>query len=244
MLQITCDENIKDAVIQKVIDEFAEIDITVDYQEGSDYPDFEITETETGFELTGQAWQYPLFDFPVELAESGGKPGKQLGNVKKEFPDIDIRGSLLFGDDNYREYAWFASEPGNLEITEDFSVNDAPLSSCWFAYVVPGDNYGPRPMGISSAEEFIQLAHDYTEWINNNPDQDENADADDDHPIIFYLNDSMYDFCFDSSDQECLAKLIATCESDAEEIKLGKDPVVTDFVEKLKDLLKKMKDEE
>jgi hypothetical protein len=80
-----------------------------------------IKKDEKGFFINGDRTLYrgtPDFENGVlRLVETDQQPALLLAQIKEDNPEIDIIGSLEFGDDNYRKMFFFKSESGSNDIT-------------------------------------------------------------------------------------------------------------------------------
>ena len=107
----------------------------------------------------GMHWDYVEKDGEVfRLVSGDGKiPGDALREIKKQYPELEIKGTLVFGDDNYRQHYYYQSMEGSQEVSEDYAVCDYeyyPLADCWYSYEYYTD-YGVEHAYVSSVDQFF-----------------------------------------------------------------------------------------
>ena len=190
MLKIICEDSVKQEVKRDIIKEFGAID---------DFNNLDLDEENLLSEMPyglavgegeyGDDW---LFYCPSE--EEGAEAIRDfLGKIKKIYPQIEVKGSFLLGDDNHRTNYWFESEADSIEVKQDYSAKtnefsdnpDIPISSCWFSYAFESD-YGIEHTIIVKAEDLISSVEEFleadpaeeNEWDEYSEDFSEFLDSD------------------------------------------------------------------
>ncbi len=136
-------------------------------EKNSFFNTFDITEVEDGFVIDGMKY-CTIADtyFYGEFTLFGDKD-KALADVIsegiKEIPEVEVKGSLLLGDDKYRQYYWMHSASGTTEVTVDYAINvdeyfhekefGEPLSSAWY-YCYYYTNYGTEFIYFNSIDDL------------------------------------------------------------------------------------------
>lgn len=162
---IKCEGEKKKRIAQLILDEQEKAghDLIGEEDKESEDPDIEITdfyEPLAELEFLGIATPGACSG-PVEIFEK----------IKKEFPEVEIDGFILIGDDDYRYQVYFHSESGSEKVNAEYSVGGSdfetgvPMSHCWFSYVT-GNDYGPEAVGFVTKEDyenFLERAKSYAE---------------------------------------------------------------------------------
>ena len=134
------------------------------------FKDFRLAEVEGGFDIDGMKYCTISMTFGCGQFTLIGQQDRALADVIadafKEVPGIELKGSLLLGDDNYRHFYWMHSEPGKEKVMVDYAididefgsiVNGAnigkPLSSTWY-YSLYGTDYGTEYIYFKTIDEL------------------------------------------------------------------------------------------
>ncbi len=134
------------------------------------FKDFQISENEEGFEIDGMKYCTIAFTLQYGQFTLIDKQDRALNEVIsetfKEVPGIEIKGSLLLGDDNYRHFYWMYSEPGKEETTIDYAIDisefgsvvnssklGVPLSSTWY-HCLYGTDYGAEYIYFKTIDDL------------------------------------------------------------------------------------------
>ena len=120
MLKFICESKDRRALIEKIVSEFGKRSLNRNGVIGSG---FGVTECEDGLYIDGMKYCTIVKDGSIfRMQDNGGYAvSDALKEVKKAFPDIEIKGSLTMGDDNYRRNYWYYSAPDSTEVEEDYA---------------------------------------------------------------------------------------------------------------------------
>ena len=180
MLKIKCSPSITDDVAKVLIEEFAKISCRVSFD--TCLSGFRIKKEKYGLSMRGMNYccilkvndTFSMIDYD-DMA-----PKDAFAEIKKRFPEIEIKGSLLMGDDNYRRFYWYESASGSLEIFEDYAIGvnehpddkeGIPVSKCWFSYEYCTD-YGIEHCAFPTEADFFAVLEEYLEYDYNEDDEE------------------------------------------------------------------------
>lgn len=137
----------------------------------------DLTIDDGSLEVDGTATLYrgtPYWDGEtLTLIEDDLEPAQVLEKLKEADPNLNVEGSLLFGDDDYRTYFWFESKPGATEVSVDFALGcdetfdqlGFPASECRFLHVSNSD-WGPAVYGIRTSAELEEAREATREFVS------------------------------------------------------------------------------
>ena len=168
MLRFKFSETDKDELKQKIINEFSKVGINVEPERYRG--DFYVLEEESGLSLNGMKYCTIEAGPPFSMIEfEDAVPGDAIRAIKKAYPEVEIKGSLLLGDDNYRRNYWYGSEAGSTEVEEDYAIVEdedhdmgIPVSDCWFASEF-GTDYGIEHCAFCKSSDFVEMLEEYCE---------------------------------------------------------------------------------
>lgn len=97
-------------------------------------------------------------DWCLDDAEEGAcsSPRELFMRVKERYPDVEIGGTIIIGDDNNRNFIYYYSPSGCKTVDDEYTFDGTPLSKCWYAVLTYCD-YGPYTAGFVTKEEFEEF---------------------------------------------------------------------------------------
>ena len=186
MLIVLCSPSQKETLKNSIVKNFAPVVLE---------NTFRLRETDDGFVISGDGflyWGTPTFDNgKLTIEGSDINPAEAIRSIKKEFHNVSFRGSLQFGDDNYREYYWFESEPDCDEVLVDKAVDcnnvidnriGAPLNACSYTFKSGRDLFAIlEEEGFDNAAMVLERFKDYISDKKGKPASLWNKFTDEDH---------------------------------------------------------------
>lgn len=130
---------------------------------------FGIDDDEDGFALSGMKYCTIIENAREGTFTLAGQQNEALdayiSNVFKDVPEIEIKGSLQLGSDNYRHFYWFESAPGDSKVKVDYAIDineltalrktnmGNPLSATWFHSIYVTD-FGTEFVFFKTIDDF------------------------------------------------------------------------------------------
>ena len=103
----------------------------------------------------------------LQNAKAGAckSPQEVFEKILKQYPEVEIEGTIEIGDDDNRNHYYFNSPSGSQKVTVELALDGVPLSKCWLPCLAYSD-YGPYATGFVSKEafeEFIEYTSEFLE---------------------------------------------------------------------------------